>query len=115
MRRTTSLLVSLSLLAGLVTAAPRPTESCEPRILCVDAINTCGMRYGACYDVCNTAAKPAPPPCPKTTSSSSASSSSVPTPLVTALPTSACPNGSNGTGATVCWDGINACGKMYGG
>lgn len=32
-------------LAGLVAASPYPP--CEHQTICVDAINTCGIKYGA--------------------------------------------------------------------
>ncbi|KAI4740727.1 hypothetical protein E4T50_08847 [Aureobasidium sp. EXF-12298] len=31
-------------------AAELSTSSCTPVSICVDAINSCGMRYGGCYD-----------------------------------------------------------------
>ncbi|UPK94427.1 hypothetical protein LCI18_005362 [Fusarium solani-melongenae] len=54
-------------LAGLVAASPYPP--CEHHTLCIDAINTCGIRYGACYDVCSPQDSPTPPPCPATSTS----------------------------------------------
>ncbi|KAK4116284.1 hypothetical protein N656DRAFT_765273 [Canariomyces notabilis] len=56
------------LLGGLGAAAPVAdgASTCQPQTICIDAINTCGVRYGGCYDVCKTASKPQPPPCPST-------------------------------------------------
>ncbi|KAG9700539.1 hypothetical protein KCU95_g729, partial [Aureobasidium melanogenum] len=31
-------------------AAEFSTSTCTPHSICVDAINSCGMRYGGCYD-----------------------------------------------------------------
>ncbi|EAQ93159.1 predicted protein [Chaetomium globosum CBS 148.51] len=60
---------SLLLLAGLAAAAPvvNLDDKCESQTICVDAINTCGIKYGGCYDVCDLSAKPVAPPCPTTT------------------------------------------------
>ncbi|KAM7193516.1 hypothetical protein V8F33_007743 [Rhypophila sp. PSN 637] len=121
------------LLAGVAIALPAATTTakCEPMILCVDGINECGIRFGNCYDVCNPAAKPTPPPCPPTTkTTTTAAPTTTDKPLgnilltTTTTPkkttttttsstktTSTC----NGSGLQVCWDGINACGMMYGG
>ncbi|KAK4141574.1 uncharacterized protein C8A04DRAFT_30814 [Dichotomopilus funicola] len=65
----TSLLLSSGVLfLGLTTAFPVAMEKeCQPRIICVDSINACGIRYGGCYDVCDRAAKPVAPACPSTT------------------------------------------------
>ncbi|KAL2351601.1 hypothetical protein BJ546DRAFT_252332 [Cryomyces antarcticus] len=39
-------------------------QACTPNTVCYDAINSCGVRYGGCYDTCSGAATdlfPAPP------------------------------------------------------
>ncbi|KAH6650605.1 hypothetical protein F5144DRAFT_52791 [Chaetomium tenue] len=66
---TMPLFSSLLLLAGLAAAAPvvNLDDKCESQTICVDAINTCGIKYGGCYDVCDLSAKPVAPPCPTTT------------------------------------------------
>ncbi|KAK0734397.1 hypothetical protein B0T26DRAFT_867479 [Lasiosphaeria miniovina] len=102
------------LLAGRhVAAAPRPQgEECEPRILCIDGINKCGVRYGGCYDVCDKAARPSAPPCPQfTTITSIFPITSTTATIVTQTP----PAENNCSSQTVCWDGINSCGMTYGG
>ncbi|KAK0631899.1 hypothetical protein B0T14DRAFT_490357 [Immersiella caudata] len=129
-----SSLLCLAIPLGRVAGAPAATsdEKCKPRTLCVDGINTCGVRFGGCYDVCKPELRPivplcAPPttaPTPKvapsftvTRTATSLISTLVP-PTTVRLPStrsSACPDGREGTGATVCWDGINDCGQMYGG
>ncbi|CAD0091246.1 unnamed protein product [Aureobasidium vineae] len=47
------------------------TSSCTPSSICVDMINSCGHRYGGCYDqnFCdgNTSPYPVPPACPTMT------------------------------------------------
>ncbi|KAK4241579.1 hypothetical protein C8A03DRAFT_30302 [Achaetomium macrosporum] len=60
------LLSSALLLGGLAAAVP-VAEPCQSQILCIDAVNSCGIKYGGCYDVCDASAKPVPPPCPSTT------------------------------------------------
>ncbi|KAJ6444835.1 PQ loop repeat family protein [Purpureocillium lavendulum] len=57
-----------------ITAAPIPTaapeDDCHTRTVCVDAINSCGIRYGGCIPDCKPW-KLSVPPCPATTSSAS--------------------------------------------
>ncbi|KAI4723937.1 hypothetical protein E4T49_08338 [Aureobasidium sp. EXF-10728] len=47
------------------------TSNCTPSSICVDMINSCGHRYGGCYDqnFCdgNTSPYPVPPACPTMT------------------------------------------------
>ncbi|KAK3336554.1 hypothetical protein B0T19DRAFT_42744 [Cercophora scortea] len=103
------------------TTSPSPTPTptdCEPRTICVDAINACGVRYGGCYDMCDESAKPVAPLCavdPNAVSTTS-TTATVPVPTTVAPPTtsdSGCPGA--GSGMLVCADWINACGMMYGG
>ncbi|KAK4170318.1 hypothetical protein QBC43DRAFT_282918 [Cladorrhinum sp. PSN259] len=155
----TTLFSSVLLMGGLVAAAPvaeAAVDQCdEPKIICIDAINTCGIRYGGCYDTCKASAKPQPPPCPATSSvvkttstakitrtakptrtvkptstkktvstttkkSTSTKRTITPTPkptrtsISTIKPFSTASGTCNGSGNTVCWDAINACGQMYG-
>ncbi|KAK0657430.1 hypothetical protein B0T16DRAFT_60231 [Cercophora newfieldiana] len=126
-------LLSWAVSLGCVAAAPAaaPEEECKPRTLCVDGINTCGVRFGGCYDTCKPELRPIAPLCvPATTASSSSKATSVTVtttsivthtlipPTTRPIPTprtSACLDGREGSGYTVCWDGINDCGQMYGG
>ncbi|KAK4197841.1 hypothetical protein QBC40DRAFT_267223, partial [Triangularia verruculosa] len=67
----TTVLSSLVVLGGFAVAAPvadaPPTEEpCVEQILCIDALNACGIKYGGCYNVCKVDQKPKPPPCPAT-------------------------------------------------
>ncbi|KAK3382886.1 hypothetical protein B0T24DRAFT_661492 [Lasiosphaeria ovina] len=101
-----------------VAAAPRPQgEECEPRILCIDGINKCGVRYGGCYDVCDKAARPSAPPCPQLTTTITTITSIFPITSTTAtiVTTQTPPAENNCSSQTVCWDGINSCGMTYGG
>ncbi|KAK4449351.1 hypothetical protein QBC34DRAFT_425769 [Podospora aff. communis PSN243] len=98
-------LLCLAICLGPVAGAPAATseEKCQPRTLCVDGINTCGV-----------------PPTIPTFTTTSASTSFVTHTLIppTTRPlhsTPSCPDGREGSGYTVCWDGINDCGQMYGG
>ncbi|KAK3309952.1 uncharacterized protein B0T15DRAFT_19389 [Chaetomium strumarium] len=74
------LLSPLMLLGGLVTAVP-VAEPCQSRIVCIDAVNQCGMKYGGCYDICDVSAKPVPPACPST--KTTATTKRIPTPTST--------------------------------
>ncbi|KAM7195098.1 hypothetical protein V8F20_007648 [Naviculisporaceae sp. PSN 640] len=118
-----STISAIFLLAGLAVAAPAATTTpvCKSEILCIDGINECGIRFGDCFDVCNPAARPTPPPCPPTTAKpTTTTKTTITTPLPNIIKTtktttltkatSTC----NGSGGTVCWDAINACGMMYG-
>ncbi|KAK1768353.1 hypothetical protein QBC33DRAFT_557816 [Phialemonium atrogriseum] len=104
------MLYSLVLLLGVAAAVPAPRESCEPRTICVDAINTCGVKYGGCYDECNTALKPSPPPCTEATTTTKPTPTCGVPPPVTPITT-----GDDCSTRTVCWDGVNECGQTYGG
>ncbi|KAK3987739.1 hypothetical protein QBC44DRAFT_115691 [Cladorrhinum sp. PSN332] len=168
----TTLFSSLLLMGGLAAAAPvaeGAVEQCDEQIICIDAINACGVKYGGCYDICKASAKPQPPPCPATstkkptstakitrtvkptstvkptttkktttkkttTSTKRTLSTSTVKPTTTKKPTStkrtitstpkpttwkpstsaSSSSTCNGSGMTVCWDAINACGQMYG-
>lgn len=122
---TLPLVCSLALLVGYAVAAPAVAarEECEPRILCVDGINQCGVRYGGCYDVCQTADKPVAPLCVSTATATatviptvtSTPLSITPSPIATAIPSAQCPGGSAGSGQSICYDAINECGRTYGG
>lgn len=99
------------------------------------------LRHGnRCYDVCDVSAKPKPPPCPSTTTkkapitSTKAATPGTPTkkpistkpiktttvttvkphPTTTKRPTPL-PSSTCRTDRTVCWDGVNECGQMFGG
>ncbi|KAK4105614.1 hypothetical protein N658DRAFT_556054 [Parathielavia hyrcaniae] len=127
---------SILLLAGLGAAVPVASSEgrCESRIICVDAINRCGIRYGGCYDICDVTAKPVAPPCPTSTRKPTPSTTkklpvtSTTKPTVTSTKKSSTlttltkrPSSSSTTRACtatapwLCWDGINECGMMYGG
>jgi hypothetical protein len=62
-------LLAALLLGGTATAIPASSSEgggsseCTPRTLCVDGINTCGVRFGGCYDVCKPESKPIAPLC----------------------------------------------------
>ncbi|KAH9905047.1 hypothetical protein F4778DRAFT_780203 [Xylariomycetidae sp. FL2044] len=86
--------VTLAAVAAMASPQGGPNESC-PKIICIDAINVCGIRYGGCYDTC-TQPKPAPPPCPATTTTTMTTSS-------TSAP-AACTSG------TICVDKLKTCG-----
>ncbi|KAK4150753.1 hypothetical protein C8A00DRAFT_17773 [Chaetomidium leptoderma] len=133
---------SILLLGGLAAAVPVATveEKCESQTICVDSINPCGIRYGGCYDVCDLSAKPIAPPCPMTTittpppiPTTKKTTTKKPAPTTTKKVTTKEPAPTNTKKATstkpppssttskcsntvsVCWDGINECGMMYGG
>ncbi|KAF1826756.1 uncharacterized protein K489DRAFT_124866 [Dissoconium aciculare CBS 342.82] len=77
----------------------KPTSSCAQTI-CVDKINSCGIRYGDCYANCPDSPPPTftTPPCPPTT-----------TGKPTGKPaTTTCTQ-------TICVDKVNSCGLKYGG
>ncbi|KAK4128670.1 hypothetical protein N657DRAFT_639159 [Parathielavia appendiculata] len=77
---------SILLLGGMAAAVPvaNTDERCKPQIICVDAVNPCGIKYGGCYDVCDVSAKPVAPPCPSsTTKKSTPTSTKKPTPTIT--------------------------------
>ncbi|KAK0618266.1 hypothetical protein B0T17DRAFT_331686 [Bombardia bombarda] len=127
---TSPLFCALALLSGLVAAAPRPQGDCEkPRTICFDTVNACGVKWGACYDKCKPSEKPLGPYCvPPTPTSASATSTPVTVTLTTSVsgpstvtaPPNTSVTGSGcgtsaGSGATICWDGINSCGMTYGG
>jgi hypothetical protein len=77
-----------------VLAAPAADNVQCPRTICVDAINTCGVRYGGCYDQRKPELKPTAPPCSSVASSTTTDDCST---------------------RTVCADYINECGQWYGG
>jgi hypothetical protein len=128
-------LLCLAISLGRVAGAPAATseEKCQPRTLCVDGINTCGVRFGGCYDVCKPELRPIAPLCAPVTTTSSKAPPTIPIFTPTSASTSfvthtlippttrplhstpSCPDGREGSGYTVCWDGINDCGQMYGG
>ncbi|KAK1832811.1 hypothetical protein QBC39DRAFT_370559 [Podospora conica] len=129
---TVSFICTLAVLAGHAAAAPAgaSVEPCIPRTKCVDAINKCGVRYGACYDVCKPELAPVAPLCVVSTPAPTATSTKVagcdepkttstPTTTSTVVPTTptapGCPAGKTGSGYMLCADYINACGMMYGG
>ncbi|KAK1755027.1 hypothetical protein QBC47DRAFT_446768 [Echria macrotheca] len=58
-------LLAALFLGGTATAVPASSSEveCTPRTLCVDGINTCGVRFGGCYDVCKPESKPIAPLC----------------------------------------------------
>lgn len=87
--------------AALVASAlAAPTEEAQcPQTLCIDAINSCGVRYGSCYDACEPSLRPTAPECVYPVPISSSPSS----------PTDNCIT------RTVCADYINDCGVWYGG
>lgn len=99
-------------LIGAVTSAPAAESSgpCKERILCVDGLNECGVRYGACYDTCKPHLRPTPPPCSLATSTKPSSVTRVPTSAVepTTTTTVCVP-------AILCIDGIDDCGNAWGG
>ncbi|KAK7510150.1 hypothetical protein IWZ03DRAFT_389094 [Phyllosticta citriasiana] len=41
------------------------SEDCIEQFVCIDYINTCGMRYGGCHDICKPTSY-TDPGCPKT-------------------------------------------------
>lgn len=82
----------LALVASAL-AAPAADTQC-PRTVCVDAINSCGVRYGACYDGCSPELRPMAPPCSTASLSTSTDDCST---------------------RTVCADYVNECGQAYGG
>ncbi|KAK3393637.1 hypothetical protein B0H63DRAFT_554977 [Podospora didyma] len=93
----------------------QPQGVCEPTILCVDGINTCGVRFGGCYDICDAKAKPSPPPCPKTTTTTlTVPTKGVPTTITTSTVPTATVDAECAK-RTVCADYVNSCGMMYGG
>ncbi|KAK3694706.1 hypothetical protein B0T22DRAFT_507444 [Podospora appendiculata] len=105
------------------STTPTPTD-CEPRTICVDSVNACGVRYGGCYDICDESAKPVAPLCAVEPDASSTTSTiivmttaTVPVPTSVAPPATtsdtSCPGA--GSGMMVCADWINSCGMMYGG
>ncbi|KAG5953370.1 hypothetical protein E4U57_005476 [Claviceps arundinis] len=47
---------------------PSPTDDCSTRIICVDAINECGIMYGGCFPDCGPW-NLEKPPCPTATMS----------------------------------------------
>ncbi|KAB5563602.1 hypothetical protein GE09DRAFT_788638 [Coniochaeta sp. 2T2.1] len=57
----------LAALVGLAAAIPAAYEArefpCEPHVKCVDRINTCGVRFGGCYDTCHPSLEPVDPGC----------------------------------------------------
>ncbi|KAK4132403.1 hypothetical protein BT67DRAFT_88680 [Trichocladium antarcticum] len=86
-----------------VTTVSTSTSSCTNTVsVCWDGINECGQMYGGCFPDCQPWPTFTPPPC-----SSSATITSVPT----GGPSSSC----DGSGKSVCWDGMNDCGVPYGG
>ncbi|KAI1640672.1 hypothetical protein F4809DRAFT_400825 [Biscogniauxia mediterranea] len=80
---------AVSILALVALGAAYPQKQ-ECGMICVDAINDCGVRYGGFYDPC-TDPKPVAPPCPSSSSSGAPAD---------------CP--------TICVDAINDCGIRYG-
>ncbi|KAL2023254.1 hypothetical protein VTK56DRAFT_3377 [Thermocarpiscus australiensis] len=120
-----TLFSSIRFLLGALAAAVPVTnvdEPCQSQTICIDAINSCGIKYGGCYDVCKPSAKPIPPTCPSTATvhGPTTTQKTYPGPTRTKKHTTtnkttqvsttakACPR-------TICWDGINECGQMYGG
>ncbi|KAI1858252.1 hypothetical protein JX265_010920 [Neoarthrinium moseri] len=86
---------------------PPPYPHC-PHTICVDGINKCGIKYGACYDQCKPWKSPTPPPC----------SSTITVKPTTTKPTTTKPTTSttdNCSTRTVCADYVNECGIWYGG
>ncbi|KAK4193299.1 hypothetical protein QBC35DRAFT_101515 [Podospora australis] len=82
---------SLLLLGGLAVAAPVADvveEPCDERVICIDAINACGIKYGGCYDVCKVSAKPVAPPCPATATQTKISTKITQLPTHTAVKSS---------------------------
>ncbi|KAM5372846.1 hypothetical protein ACJZ2D_007303 [Fusarium nematophilum] len=63
----TTLLVSVAALVGL--AAATSSETCSPFTICADGINSCGIRFGGCFNGCSRQDAPTPPPCPETPTS----------------------------------------------
>ncbi|KAF5704404.1 hypothetical protein FGLOB1_8542 [Fusarium globosum] len=62
-------IITASAIVGLAAAGSfrtNTTTSACPT-LCVDAINDCGVMYGACYPVCSPELYPTPPPCTRST------------------------------------------------
>ncbi|KAK8159018.1 hypothetical protein IWX90DRAFT_18359 [Phyllosticta citrichinensis] len=47
------------------TAKTTPASSCVPLTVCIDYLNTCGVRYGGCHDMCKPTSY-TDPGCPKT-------------------------------------------------
>ncbi|KAI1014216.1 hypothetical protein LB504_008710 [Fusarium proliferatum] len=62
-------IITASAIVGLATARPFSTNTTTSfcPTLCVDAINDCGVMYGACYPVCSPKLYPTPPPCTPST------------------------------------------------
>ncbi|KAF5616356.1 hypothetical protein F25303_13556 [Fusarium sp. NRRL 25303] len=58
-------IITASAIVGLAAAGPFSTNTTTSfcPTLCVDAINDCGVMYGACYPVCSPKLYPTPPPC----------------------------------------------------
>ncbi|KAH8200165.1 hypothetical protein TruAng_005677 [Truncatella angustata] len=82
-------------LAVISAALALPTEESQcPRTVCVDGVNSCGVRYGSCYDACTASLLPTAPSCSVSTSSISTENCST---------------------RTVCADYVNDCGIWYGG
>ncbi|KAI1494074.1 hypothetical protein F5X96DRAFT_666145 [Biscogniauxia mediterranea] len=79
---------AISILALVALGAAHPQEE-ECGVICVDAINDCGVQYGGCYDPC-TDPKPVAPPCPSSSSSGAPED---------------CP--------TICVDAINDCAQAH--
>jgi hypothetical protein len=53
------------------TTKPKTTTRTKisecPRIICVDKVNSCGLKYGGCYDTCGPVPTFSVPPCPTKT------------------------------------------------
>ncbi|KAI1020360.1 hypothetical protein LB503_006354 [Fusarium chuoi] len=62
-------IITASAIVGLTAAGPFSTNTTTSACptLCVDAINDCGVMYGACYPVCSPGLYPKPPPCTPST------------------------------------------------
>ncbi|RBQ75942.1 hypothetical protein FVER14953_20158 [Fusarium verticillioides] len=61
-------IITASAIVGLAAAVPFSTNTTTSACptLCVDAINDCGVMYGACYPICSQL-YPTPPPCTPST------------------------------------------------
>ncbi|KAL8390729.1 hypothetical protein RB595_009687, partial [Gaeumannomyces hyphopodioides] len=99
-------------LVGVATSAPAAESSgpCKERILCVDGLNECGVRWGDCYDTCKPHLRPTAPPCSLATSTKPS--------IVTKVPTSTAEPTTTATicaPAFLCIDGIDDCGNGWGG
>ncbi|KAF2456932.1 hypothetical protein BDY21DRAFT_372370 [Lineolata rhizophorae] len=60
--------ISLGGLDGDIGWEGTTISSCEPLTICIEAINSCGVRYGGCVNRCEVSAL-TPPPCTSTSNS----------------------------------------------